>query len=134
MRRSAIAMLVMCSVLGLTSVSCYTTKIKTAKTASTVTQTQRQWFTVGGLIGLSKTAGDECAHGLADAESTMGAVDVLIGLGLSAVTGVVGGFVCGLPADPDTGEKLQYSSCVSGFSALGPFLLGSRTVEYHCAE
>lgn len=108
---------------------CYKTEIRSPQTPrEQAVHYDRQWFTIGGLVGLSGPAGDECgSRGIARSESKMGGADILINLGLVVAGAVVGASVC----DPD-GDAEEYSSCVSLTTGLGPFLLATRTLEYEC--
>jgi hypothetical protein len=109
--------------------ACYTTKIVTNREPDTraYVNSDRQWFTIGGLVPLSGPAGRECEHGLAYAQSEMGGVDILINIGLG-----VGGFLLGSAACNGS-DDVARASCATSASLLVPFLLGSRTVEYVCA-
>jgi hypothetical protein len=109
---------------------CYRTSVRAVQAAPSGPEVEeRQWFTVGGLIGLSDAAGAECgASGLAYAESRMGGMDILINIGLALGGTILGTVVCDEGADP-----VAYASCVQGATTLVPFLLSTRTVSYACA-
>jgi len=109
--------------------ACYTTKIVTDRAPDTRSRshTDRQWFTIGGLVPLSEAAGRECEHGLASAESQLSGTDILINIGLAVAGGLVGSAAC---SDESTENR---ASCVTLGTTLVPFLIGSRTVEYSCA-
>jgi hypothetical protein len=106
--------------------ACYTTRIVTARAPEGPSYTDRQWFTVGGLAGLSQPAGQHCQNGLSWAESKMSGTDWLINVGLSVAGGIAGSLAC-------QGDAVQQTSCASIGASLVPFLLSSRTVEYTCA-
>src|SRR5687767_10680281 len=57
---------------------CYTTKVYTPAAAQGPEASDRQWFTIGGLVPLSEPTGQECPGGLSKAESKLGGVDILI--------------------------------------------------------
>jgi hypothetical protein len=110
-----------------TQLGCFTTRIHTDAKPVGIPQEHRQWFTIGGLVSLSPPAGRECEGGLATAESSLGAVDVLIHVGLAVGGGLLGGAACASSTDPQT-----RAWCASSGAFLAPFLLGSRTVSYTC--
>jgi hypothetical protein len=118
-------------VVSLLAGACYTTKIRTRAGSPVAGPTfqQRQWFTVGGLVPLSKEAGDECAGGVAYAESSMRGVDILIAIGLSVASAAIGANVCELPDDPAADEARDYGTCVGSIGSVGPLLFASRTVR-----
>lgn len=97
----------------------------------------RQWFTLGGLVPLSPPAGRDCMYGFSTVDSRMSGTDWLINAGLGLAGGIVGGVACGGLAggnsDPLAGLAVS-ASCATAFSAAVPFLIGSRTVTYTCAE
>jgi hypothetical protein len=109
---------------------CFHTSVRPAQPVPAGPTTEaRQWFTVGGLVGLSDAAGSECgAAGLAFADSRMGGTDILINIGLTVAGSMLGTAVCNSDSDP-----VAYASCVQGMAALVPFLISSRTVSYACA-
>lgn len=107
--------------------ACYTTRIVTARAPEGPSYTDRQWFTVGGLAGLSQPAGQHCQNGLSWAESKMSGTDWLINVGLTVAGGIAGTLAC---ANTDTATQ---GTCASAGATLVPFLLSSRTVEYTCA-
>jgi hypothetical protein len=108
--------------------ACYTTRIVTARAPEGPSYTDRQWFTVGGLAGLSRPAGQHCQNGLSWAESKLSVTDWLIGAGLSVAGGIAGALACS-----GNGDAVQQTSCATVGATLVPFLLSSRTVEYTCA-
>jgi|GEM_PF-1835238 len=108
-------------------VGCYHTKIVTDQRAEGREYSDRQWFTIAGLVPLSSPAGRECRNGLARAESRMSGTDWLIGVGLGLAGGLVGAAAC------NGGSDAQQYSCMTSGASLATFLLGSRTVEYRCA-
>ncbi|AKI98689.1 hypothetical protein ATI61_10685 [Archangium gephyra] len=110
-----------------TQTACYNTRIVTRAAPEGAPYTDRQWFTIGGLAGLSQPAGQNCQNGLAWAESRLSGTDWLINVGLSVAGGIAGSLAC---ANSDYGVQL---SCTSAGATLVPFLLSSRTVEYTCA-
>jgi len=109
--------------------ACYTTKIVTDRAPDTRSRSysDRQWFTIGGLVPLSGEAGRECEHGLSWAESQLSGTDILISIGLTVAGGLVGSAAC---SDKDDTGRAQ---CITLGTTLVPFLIGSRTVEYSCA-
>lgn len=112
-------------VLVANGLGCYTTRVNTpADRSASATHEERQWFTVGGLVGLSDPAGEDCQHGLGKAQSKMAGMDILINIGLS-----VGGYIAGSVGC--SGD--QAGTCASALSTLVPFLIGSRTVRYTCS-
>src|SRR5689334_14546665 len=107
---------------------CYTTRIVTARAPEGPAYTDRQWFTVGGLAGLSQPAGQHCQNGLSWAESKLSGTDWLINVGLSVAGGIAGSLACS-----GNGDLAAQSYCATAGATLVPFLLSSRTVEYTCA-
>lgn len=118
---AALAALVLPAVAG-----CYTTRVDTLNAGRGPTYSDRQWFTIGGLVPLSGAAGRECPDGAASVRSEMAVTDWLIAAGLSIAGGLVGGAVC------EGTDDSARAACVSGFSTFVPFLLASRTVRYRC--
>ncbi|OJH36512.1 hypothetical protein BON30_32665 [Cystobacter ferrugineus] len=120
-------------------VGCYTTKVVShARPPSGPESTERQWFMIGGLVPVSDPAGRECKHGFATVESKLSGTDWLINAGLTVAGGIAGGLTCGRAAaanpNDDTGAFLFVgAACAAAFSALVPFMISSRTVEYTCA-
>ena len=112
---------------------CYTTKIVTTRPPEGRSYEDRQWFTIGGLVPLSSPAGRECQHGLSSAESRLSGTDWLINVGLAVAGGVIGSAACGNDTTNTYESSAAKVSCATAFSALVPFMLGSRTVEYSCA-
>ena len=116
-------------------VGCYTTKVVSQARPSGPAYTDRQWFTIGGLVPLSGPAGRECENGLSTVESKLSGTDWLINVGLGLAGGIVGGLACGGGANTDpVAAAVASSSCAAAFGTLVPFMIGSRTVEYTCAE
>ncbi|ATB44352.1 hypothetical protein CYFUS_009839 [Cystobacter fuscus] len=114
-------------------VGCYTTKVVSQARPDGPAYTDRQWFTIGGLVPLSGPAGREC-ESLSTVESKLSGTDWLINAGLGIAGGIVGGLVCGGSSNDPYLNTLASASCAAGFSTLVPFLISSRTVEYTCAE
>lgn len=106
---------------------CYTTKVYTPAPAFGPEHRDRQWFTLGGLVPLSSATGEECPNGVSRAESELGAVDVLINIGLALGGGLAGAAICS-KSDADQ------SACGTLGASLLPFLLATRTVQYTCAR
>jgi hypothetical protein len=116
-------------------VGCYTTKVVSQARPDGPSYSDRQWFTIGGLVPLSSPAGRECENGLAMAESRLSGTDWLINVGLGLAGGLVGAAACSSGPNTDPLLALAASStCATVGSGLATFLLGSRTVEYTCAE
>jgi hypothetical protein len=113
---------------------CYTTKVVSQVRPEGPSYSDRQWFTLGGLVPLSGAAGRECQNGLSTVESRMSATDWLINVGLGVAGGLVGGFACAQGSTDPEVLAVASTSCGAAFSTLVPFLIGSRTVEYTCAE
>ncbi len=115
------------------NVGCYTTRVVTnAPGAHNRTATSdRQWFTLGGLLALSNTPGRECASGVARAESGLGAVDFLITVGLMAAGGVASVMAC---ENLGGGGLERTAACGLAGATVLPFFIGSRSVTYTCAE
>lgn len=120
--KQTIAVLV--AVLALSA--CYRTKTRTNLRGGPERES-RQWFTIAGLVPLSSADGGECTKGMASSDSRLSVTDVLITLGLSIAGGVAGGAACKAEAGTDF-------ACAYGVASLVPFLIGSRTVTYQCAE
>ncbi|MBM7112579.1 hypothetical protein [Archangium primigenium] len=118
----AIAAAVLASQAG-----CYHTKIVTDRAPEGREYSDRQWFTIGGLVPLSSPAGRECRNGLSRAESRLSGTDWLINVGLGLAGGLVGAAAC------SSGSDAERLSCMTSGASLATFLLGSRTVEYACA-
>ena len=114
-------------------VGCYTTKIVTPRAPEGREYSDRQWFTLGGLVPLSSPAGRECQHGLSSAKSELSGTDWLINVGLGLAGGLVGTAACGNDISDPTQAAAARTTCAVAFSSLVPFLIGSRTVEYSCA-
>jgi hypothetical protein len=110
-----------------TQTACYNTRVVTRAAPEGAPYTDRQWFTIGGLAGLSQPAGQHCQNGLSWTESRLSGTDWLINLGLGVAGGIAGSLAC---ANSDYGTQI---SCGLAGTTLLPFLLSSRTVEYTCA-
>ena len=106
---------------------CHTTQVYSQGATNAIPQySERQWFTVAGLVPLSDPAGRECQSGISSVESEMSGLDILINVGLSVAGSLYGASMC------DESNAANYNSCVSTFSTLAPFLVSSRTVNYTC--
>jgi len=117
----------------LVSSSCYRTVVRPPGAVEGAVKSDRQLFTLGGLVPLSNPAGLECGqNGLAWAESQMDVTDVLIYLGLTVGGALLGGATCpGKNGGTDEDAK-KFASCVSGFGLLVPIIISTRTVTYSC--
>lgn len=126
MRRLASAAAICAIMIG--SVGCYETVVRTPGARATgPTHQDRQWFTLGGLVRLSPPTGEQCdVRGIAHATSSLGVMDFFIDAGLALLGGAVGASACA-GQDEET-----FAACVSGASAVAPFLLSARTVRYQC--
>ncbi|MDC0707234.1 hypothetical protein POL68_02010 [Stigmatella sp. ncwal1] len=107
---------------------CYHTSIVTDRAPESRQYSDRQWFTIAGVVPLSSPAGRECRNGLARAESEMSGADWLINIGLGVAGAVAGAAICRNESDS------RQTSCATSGAAVMSFLLGSRTVEYTCAR
>jgi len=109
---------------------CHKTQIRSPHAQPVgLTHEDRQWFTVGGLVGLSGAAGDECrGQGVAHATSRASGWDILIDAGIGIVAGIVGSEVCS-----DIDDRKEYAACVSMMAGAGPLLISARTVTYRCS-
>jgi len=115
------------AVLALVFVAgCYTTKVYSPAPPGAQTYDDRQWFLLGGLVGLSDPAGSECKEGVAWQESEYTVSDALIQIGLALIGGTVAYFGC-----ESIDNREEYYSCISGGNLI-PWLFGSRTVHYKC--
>ena len=117
-----------------TQSACYTTKVVSRAAPEGPSYTDRQWFTVGGLAGLSQPAGQHCDNGIAWTESKLSATDWLINAGLTLAGGIAGTLACGGSGSGSLQQSFAFFYCGSIGMGLVPFLLSSRTVEYTCAE
>ena len=117
-----------------TQTACYTTKVVSRAAPEGPSYSDRQWFTVGGLANLSQPAGQHCENGVAWTESKLSGTDWLITAGLTVAGGIAGTLACGGYGSGSVGQSFAALYCGSVGSALVPFLLSSRTVEYTCAE
>ena len=116
-----------------TQTACYTTKVVSRAAPEGPAYTDRQWFTVGGLAGLSQPAGQHCENGISWSESKLSGTDWLINVGLTVAGGIAGGLACSGYGTDAVGATLTQYTCASLGASLVPFLLSSRTVEYTCA-
>jgi len=105
---------------------CFTTKVYSRGQPAGPVYSERQWFALGGLVDLSRPAGSECQK-LALAESKLAAMDVVINVGLGVAGSIIAASSC---AANDSGCR----SAASLGGSLLPWMLGTRTVEYRCAE
>jgi len=105
---------------------CFTTSVYTPGAVPAGPEySDRQWFTLGGLVTLSDPAGLECKQ-IAYSESEHGLLDMILSVGVSIVGGAIGAGMC---ADqPEGGVGCAF---IGGWMA--PALLESRTVRYRCA-
>ncbi|HZI03746.1 MAG TPA: hypothetical protein VEZ71_06975 [Archangium sp.] len=118
-----------------TQSACYTTKVVSRAAPEGPSYTDRQWFTVGGLAGLSQPAGQHCENGIAWTESKLSGTDWLINAGLTVAGGIAGTLACGgYGGSGSLGQSFATLYCGSIGASLVPFLLSSRTVEYTCAQ
>lgn len=115
-----------------TQPACYNTRVVSRAAPEGLSYADRQWFTVGGLAGLSQPAGQHCQNGLAWTESKLSGTDWLINVGLAVVGGIGGSLACGTGTN-DLDDVSARTSCGTIGFMLVPFLLSSRTVEYSCA-
>lgn len=120
--------LLACLTVGMLS-GCYRTHTVIPGSVLGPERTDRQWFSVAGLVQLSKPAEANCGEsGLAEVQSETGVVDVLINVGLTLGGGILGAAAgCG-----EGSSDTDCSTAVSAGTTLVPFLLGTRTVRYRC--
>jgi hypothetical protein len=119
--------------IGAAASGCYRTRVRAGMPVGP-TMERRQWFTLGGFVGLSDPVGVECGStGVAVADSRLAGNDILINVALGLAGGLVGVVACPLDDDPSNTDARGYGSCVSATAALVPFLVGSRTVTYQCS-
>lgn len=129
MRNSVISSALSACLLG----ACFTTQIQSGQQQSFApVASDRQWFTLGGLVQLSGAAGQECQEGVSWAESGQKATDVLISIGMMAAGAIAAGLACNLPENPTDDEEAAYTLCTAGIGGVIPLLIASRTVEYQC--
>lgn len=130
MRKTALASGLAICLLG----GCFTTQIQTGEPRSFAPiASDRQWFTLGGLIQLSGAAGQECEKGVSWAESGQKATDVLITIGMTVAGALIAGAVCELPEDASEDEKATHALCQGGIAGSLPLVIATRTIEYQCA-
>jgi hypothetical protein len=120
------------SILGIVvalqlAAGCYRTTIRTGRPGDGAVHSDRQWFTLAGLVRLSDPDGGECAGGLARADSRYSFTDVLINFGLFTAGYLGGSLAC-------RGDEGDEAACAAASSTLVPLLIGSRTVDYECAD
>ncbi len=128
-RKSIVCLLLLGALLS----SCFATQLQTGQErAYSEIHSDRQWFTLAGLVQLSEPAGSECSKGASYAKSSQSVTDVLIGIGLAVAGRLAAGTVCTLPASATDSDLTTYALCTGAVSGLVPFLVGSRTVEYQC--
>lgn len=130
-----------------TAAGCFTTRVESEAVALNrnyaygdeirnreIVHEARQYFSVGGLVPVSKPAGRHCKHGLSYVESEARAVDYLISVGMFVV-GVVAAihgcrFVDAIfDISPYTGAW-----CLAIVNGSVASALSSRTTRYACAE
>ena len=129
MRSTALVLSLILCLLG----GCFTTQIQTGQQRSFApTESDRQWFTLGGLVQLSGAAGEECKEGISWAESGQKTTDVLITIGMTVAGTLLASAACSLPENATDDEEAAYALCQAGIAGVFPFLFASRTVEYQC--
>ena len=122
--------LLLLAVCVLTATGCYTTHTVFPGAPGAILgpeRTERQWFTIAGLVNLSSPTEVNCPNGLAVVDSEQSFVDGLISVGLS-----VGGMLLASAACTEGADPATCSGAMSAGSTLPPLLLGSRTVRYRC--
>ena len=106
---------------------CFTTRVQVQGVQPSKEYTDRQWFTVGGLVRISDAEETTCpAGGLAYSESQISVPDFFIGLGIALLGGITSVAIC-----HDQSREAQIN-CISAGSTVATFLLGTRTVHYAC--
>lgn len=107
---------------------CYRTSIVTNLRPEPTVHQDRQWFTVAGLVPLTKAPGSECENGVAWAQSRTTAADFFIQAGLVVAGTLVGTAVCagGHRTDEQRGNCAAAGGLIAGLAA------GSRSVAYAC--
>lgn len=124
---------------ALLSSACYTTRFESGRVPMGPQHSELQWFTMGGLVPLSRPAGATCTDGLARAASEYGAVDILLNTGITTLGLIAGSAACGGlfangSGNPNNEAAAVFAPmCVSLGMSLAPLLLGTRTVTYECA-
>ncbi len=120
--RTSLLLLFVCAA----TTGCFTTKACSRAEPTGPIVSEHQWFAIGGLVELNKPVGSECKQ-LAYVESKLGAMDVVIDLGLGVVGSILASSSC---AAGDTSCK----STARLAGSLLPWMLGTRTVEHRCAK
>lgn len=129
-RKGSLGFLALLTLPALSTGGCYRTKTATRATPAAVEHEHRQWFTIAGLVPITGAAGSECGEaGMASSDSRLAGMDVLINIGLAVGGSLLGSGICDSDAEP-----AAYATCISSVGSLVPFLLGSRTVSYRCAQ
>ena len=117
--------------LGLAVAGCYQTQLSVASARPDAeVHEARQWFTVGGLVRISDPTGTQCgSSGASYVASGQSGTDVGVIVGLSLLGALVAPIAC-----ESITEIREYAECVSGVTALPPFLIAPRTVKFQCAR
>lgn len=71
---------VVLALLMVGQVGCYTTRVVVPNTVPGPERSDRQWFTLAGLVRISGDEEASCPNGLAQAESQESATDIVISL------------------------------------------------------
>jgi hypothetical protein len=121
---------IMTGALLLAGQGCYKTVVRSEAPMAGPLHEKGQWFSLAGLVALSRPAGKECPHGLSFAESEMGGTDILFNIAVSAVGIALGAGAC--RSEGASGETIDIL-CVNSFATIAPLLLSRRTVRYGCA-
>lgn len=120
--------------VAVTTTGCYATKVQAPGAVPVEPEYEhRQWFTLAGLVPLSRPDGEECQT-VAESESLSSTTDILISAAFTLGGFVTAYSVCKLPENPTRDDTASYSTCVSAISSIPPLLLTPRTVRYRCAE
>ncbi|NOK34884.1 hypothetical protein HMI49_16920 [Corallococcus exercitus] len=128
--RKAHAVAASMAALMLGQTGCYRTSIVTNLRPESTVHEDRQWFTVAGLVPVSKPPGSECKNGVAWAQSRATVSDFFIQAGLIVAGALVGSAVCG--GDNRTDE--ERGNCAAIGMLVPAALVGTRTVAYSCAS
>ena len=105
---------------------CYNTHVNTRATPLPEEHSDRQMFTLWGMVPLSDPAGHQCPNGLASAKSKLSAVDWVIDAGVGIVAAGVALGTC-------QGDASTCANRATSVGTLATGLFGTRTVTYHCA-